>query len=125
MGCKPANTPMEANVDLWFDDSHTLDDLRKYRRLIRKLIYLMVTRPDITFAVKVLSRFMHQLRDTHWLLAIRILIYIKSYPGKRLVYRKHEHIRISGYSESGYVGDRGDRKFNSGYCTFVVGNLVT
>ena len=26
MGCKPASTPMEANVDLWFDDSHTLDD---------------------------------------------------------------------------------------------------
>jgi len=26
LGCKPANTPMEANVDLWFNDSHTLDD---------------------------------------------------------------------------------------------------
>ena len=26
LGCKPASTPMEANVDLWFDDSQTLDD---------------------------------------------------------------------------------------------------
>ena len=25
--CKHANTPMEANADLWFDDSHTLDNL--------------------------------------------------------------------------------------------------
>jgi len=51
LGCKPANTTMEANVNLCFDDSHTLDDPEKYRRLVGKLIYLMVTRPDIIFAV--------------------------------------------------------------------------
>ena len=49
-----------SHVNLWFEDSHTLDDLGRYRRLIEKLIYLTVTRPDITFAVRVLSRFMHQ-----------------------------------------------------------------
>ena len=58
LGCKPANTPMEANIDLWFDDSHTLD-LGRYRRMIGKLIYLTVTKPDITFVVGVLSRFIH------------------------------------------------------------------
>jgi len=51
-------------VDLWFDDSHTLDDPRRYRRLIEKLIYLTVSRPDITFVVGVLSRFMHQPRGS-------------------------------------------------------------
>jgi len=66
LGCKPTNTPMEANVNLWFDDSHTLDPGR-YRRLIRKLINLTVTRSDITFVVGVLSRFMHQPRETNWL----------------------------------------------------------
>ena len=40
--------PMEANVNLWFDDRHTLDDPGRYKRLIGKLIYLMVTRPDIS-----------------------------------------------------------------------------
>ena len=49
---------MEANVNLLFDDSHILDDSKRYRRLIGK-IYLIVTRPDITFVVGVLSRFMH------------------------------------------------------------------
>ena len=62
--------------------------------MIEKLIYLTVTRPEITFVVVVLSRFMHQLRETHWLIAIRVLTYIKSCPGKGLVYRKHEHVRI-------------------------------
>ena len=70
LGCKPANTPMKANVDLCFDDSHTLDDSGKYRRLIGKLIYLTVIRLDITFVVGVLSKFMHQPREIHWLAAM-------------------------------------------------------
>ena len=105
MGCKPANTSMEANVNLRFDDSYTFDDPRRYKRLIRKLTYLTVTIPDITFAVGVLSRFMHQPRETHWLAAMRVLAGIKSCPGKGLVYRKHGHVRISRYSNSGYAGD--------------------
>jgi len=62
--------------------------------LIKKLIYLTITRSDITFAVGVLSRFMHQLRETQWSAALRILAwsaalrilaYIKSFSGKSLV----------------------------------------
>ena len=86
--------------------SHALDDLGRYRRLIGKLIYLTVTRPDITFIVGVLSRFMHQLRETHWLAAIKGSG--KSCPRTGLVYRKHGHVHVSGYSDSGYAGDRGD-----------------
>ena len=54
-----------------------------------------------------------------------VLAYIKSYPGKGLVYRKHEHVHISEYSDSGHAGDRGDMKSTTGYCTFVRGNLMT
>jgi len=67
-------------VDLWCDNSHLLDDPGQYRRLIEKLIYLIVTWPDITVAVGVLSRFMHQPREVHWTAALRILAYIKSSP---------------------------------------------
>jgi len=38
VGCKPASTLMEANVNLWCDISHLLDDPGQYRRLIGKLI---------------------------------------------------------------------------------------
>ena len=68
---------------------------------------------------------MHQPKVTHWLAAMRILVYIKSCPEKGFVYRKHGDVRISGYFNSGYAGDRGDRKSTMGYCTFVGGNLVT
>ena len=110
-------------MDLWFDNNDTLDDPERYKRLIGKLIYLTVTRPDITFAVGVLSRFMHQPRETHWLAAM--LPYIKSCQGKGLVYRKHKHAHISRYSDSGYAGNRGDKKSATEYCNFVGINLVT
>ena len=57
MGCKPASISMKVNVGSWFDDSHTLDDPGRYKRLIEKLIYLSITRPNITFVVGTLSRF--------------------------------------------------------------------
>ena len=114
LGCKSATIPMEANVDLWFDDSHALDDPGRYRRLIEKLIYTTITRPNINFVVRVFSRFMHQLRETHWLAAIRVLAYIKNCPEKGLMYRKHEHLRISRYLNLEYAGNRGNRKSTIG-----------
>ena len=52
---------------------------------------------------------MHQPREIHWIAAITILAYVKSFPRKGLLYRKHEHVRISGYSNFGYTGDKGDK----------------
>jgi len=72
-----------------------------------------------------LSRFIHQLREIHWTTALRILAYVKSSSGKGLLYNKYRHVRISGYSDSGYTSDKDDRKLTTGYCTFIGENLVT
>jgi len=125
LGCKSAITSMEINVDLWFDGSHSLDDPERYRRLIEKLIYLTVTRSDITFAVGVLSRFMHQRKEVYWTIALRILAYVKSFLGKSLLYKKHGYVRIFRYFDFDYAGDKGNRKSTTGYCIIVGGNLVT
>ena len=87
--CKPASILMEANVDLWFDDSHPLDDPERYMRLIGKLIYLTVTRPYITFVVGVLSRFMHEHKDAHWLAALKFFSLYQELSRERLVYKKY------------------------------------
>jgi len=41
------------------------------------------------------------------------------------VYNKYRYVRIFGHSDSGYAGNKRDRKFITGYCTFVEKNLVT
>ena len=55
LGCKPASSPMEQNVDWWDNATALLEDAGIYRRLVGKLIYLTVTRPDISYAVSILS----------------------------------------------------------------------
>ena len=46
---------MEIDVKLLSDQVEDLDNPSRYRRLVEKLNYLTVTRPDITFAINVLS----------------------------------------------------------------------
>ena len=58
MGCNPASSPIEQNVDWWDNATALLEDAGLYRRLVGKLIFLTVTRPDISYAVSVLSQFM-------------------------------------------------------------------
>ena len=84
-----------------------------------------MTRPDISYAVSLLSQFMHEPRKVHWTGVFHVLSYVKGVPGKGLVYRKNGHTRIMTYSDSGYAEDREDRKSTSGFCTYVRGKLVT
>ncbi|KAL0559387.1 hypothetical protein IC582_003996 [Cucumis melo] len=55
----------------------------------------------------------------------RILRYLKTTPGKGLMFRKIDKKTIKAYTDSDWVGSVVDKKFTSGYCTFVWGNLVT
>ena len=54
LGCKLART-MEVNLKLSKDDGELLHDVGMYRRLIGKLLFLTITRPDITYSVHRLS----------------------------------------------------------------------
>jgi len=68
---------------------------------------------------------MHQPRNVYRTATLRILAYVKGSLRKGLLYKKHGYVRIYGYSDSDYVGDKSDRKSTTGYCTFVGGNLVS
>ena len=81
MGAKPVNFPMEQNIKL-SNAGELLRDPSQYRRLVGCLIYLTITRPDITYSVHVLSRFMNAPRKPHMEVALRVLRYLKSSPGQ-------------------------------------------
>ncbi|XP_070030529.1 uncharacterized mitochondrial protein AtMg00810-like [Nicotiana sylvestris] len=73
-GSKPVDTPMECNqrfttveYDQYLDlkDDEKLPYAGPYQRLVGKLLYLTMTRPDICYAVHVLSQFMHCPKKSH------------------------------------------------------------
>jgi Reverse transcriptase (RNA-dependent DNA polymerase) len=124
LGAKPASTPMETNTKLGLEDGEVLSDIGQYQRLVGKLIYLTVTRPDISFAVSMVSQFMHAPRTSHLSAIDRILRYLKCTPGQGIWMRKNDSNDVIGFSDADWAGSY-DRKSTTGFCTFVGGNLVT
>ncbi|KAL0561776.1 hypothetical protein IC582_002217 [Cucumis melo] len=65
LGCRPTDTPIEFNCRLVNSDDQVPVDKEQYQRLVGKLIYLSHTRPDISFAVSVVSQFMQAPYEKH------------------------------------------------------------
>ena len=65
LGSKAVDIPMDPNQKLTDDPSGELVENERYQRMVGRLIYLSHTRPDIAFAVSVVSQFMHFPRQTH------------------------------------------------------------
>ena len=55
LDCKPIDTPMDPNVKFVPGQGEPLGDLGRYRRLVGKLNYLTITRPDIYFPISVIA----------------------------------------------------------------------
>ena len=68
---------------------------------------------------------MHCPSEDHMDAVFRILKYLKSAPGKGLLFSKNGHLNISGYTDADWAGNVTDRRSTSGYFTFVGGNFVT
>jgi hypothetical protein len=120
LGCKPASTLIFSKNKLNIEDGMPLEDISKFQRLVRKLIYLMVTRP---FSISQISQLMHSPRTPH-LEAINIILrYLKGTPGKGIWMKKNLSNNVYGYSDTDWAGNY-DTKSTIGFCTFVGGNLV-
>ncbi len=57
-GCKPISIPLEQNVKLSADEGDLVEDTTMYRRIVGSLIYMTITRPDLSYVVGVVSQFM-------------------------------------------------------------------
>ena len=94
-----------------------------YRQMIGSLMYLRNTRPDICFAIKILSQFLIDSRHVHFIDAKHILRYLKGTVDYGLKYKDDQKIKLEIYVDSNWVGSAIDRKSTSG-CCFSMGSHV-
>jgi hypothetical protein len=67
---------MELNVQICISDGDPLPDTMRYHHLVGSLVYLVVTRPDISYLVHILSQFVSAPTSVHYSQLIRVLRYI-------------------------------------------------
>ena len=123
--CRPASTPVDPNIKLGSAEEDIAVDKEMYQRLVGRLIYLSHTRPDIAFAVSLVSQFMHQPKEAHLQAALRIVQYLKGTPGRGILFKRNKSVSLEAYTDADYAGSVVDRRSTTGYCTFLGGNLVT
>lgn len=123
--CKPTESPIVQNHRLSIHPEQVPTNKERYQRLVGRLIYLSHTRPDIAYAVSVVSQFMHSPSEDHMAAVMRILSYLKGAPGKGLAFKRYGHMEVKGFTDADWAGNLTDRRSTSGYFTFVAGNLVT
>nr|GEX55068.1 hypothetical protein [Tanacetum cinerariifolium] len=101
---KLASTPMETHKPLSKDSDGTNVDVHLYRSMIRLLMYLTSSKPDIMFAVCACSRFQVQPKVSHMYAVKRIFRYLKGHPTLGLWYPKDSPLELIAYSDSDYAG---------------------
>ncbi|XP_074347427.1 secreted RxLR effector protein 161-like [Apium graveolens] len=121
--CKPVSTPAEPSIKLRVDSTRESVYPTLFKSLVGSLRYLTFTRPDIMYAVGLVSRYLEKPKQDHFMAAKRILRYIKGTLDQGLFYTYSQNSKLVGYSDSDYDGDLDDGKSTSDYA-FHIGSAV-
>ena len=89
------------------------------------LIYLTVTRPDLAYAVYLVSQFMSAPRSTHYTAVLRILRYIKGTLFHGLHFSAQSSLELRAYADADWAGDPTDRRSTTGYCFLLGSSLIS
>lgn len=124
INCKSRDTPSEIAKLTQVDCPTTEVEIMKmkqlpYESLVGNVLYLSIcTRPDISYSVNRVSRFMKNPGKDHWIACKRILRYLKSTPQLGLQYQNDQNdnvIELIGYCDADWAGDIDDRKSTTGF----------
>ena len=123
----PVATPADPHVHLMTPDIGETTNM-PFRQLIGSLMYLaVVSRPDIAYAVSVLSQFMQRFNESHWTAALRVLRYLKGAPDLGIKfdgYSMSDEIDFEAFADSDVAGDAQTRRSRTGALVMLHGGPV-
>jgi len=118
-------TPADPNVRLKKPANGEKQCNPPYREAVGSLLFLsIVSRPDIAYAVSVVSRYLDNYDNSHWTAVKRIFRYLKGTDNFGIVYSNQPNALI-GYSDSDHAGDVDTRRSTTGYAFILSGGCIT
>ena len=96
-----------------------------YRRLVGSLVYLTVTRPDISYVVHQVSQYLFAPRSTHYAAVLRILRYLIDTLFHGLFYSAQSPLVLRALSNVDWAGDPTDRRSTTGYYFLLGSSLLS
>ena len=98
-----------------------------YANVIGSIMYAMITtRPDLSFSMSLLSRFMSNPGSEHWSALKWVLRYINGTSHVGLDYcKRYNSLDLVGFVDSNFAGDKDTRKSTTAYVFMLGGNCVS
>lgn len=129
--CKPVKSPLEngqkISKELCPKEEEIQLAMKKipYRQAIGSLLFLaMISRPDISFAVNLLSRYCENPGPSHWGAVKRLMRYIKGTCDYKLTYGTSNE-NLKGFSDADWASDLDERKSTTGYIFTIFGGAIS
>ncbi|GKA19025.1 ribonuclease H-like domain, reverse transcriptase, RNA-dependent DNA polymerase [Tanacetum coccineum] len=94
--------PMDPGTRLTKNTEGTMVNSTEYQSLIGCLRYLLHTRPDLSYSVGLLSRYMQEPKEQHMKAIKQVLRYVKGTKDYGITYKHNGGNKIHGYSDSSY-----------------------
>ena len=87
-----------------------------YASAIGSIMYAMIsTRPDVSYALSVTSRYQCDPGESHWIAVKNILMYLRRTKNMFLIYGGDDELVARGYIDASFTTDPDDFKSQSGY----------
>ncbi|KAE9592424.1 putative RNA-directed DNA polymerase [Lupinus albus] len=118
-------TPFDPSIKLQLNQGEPFKDPSCYSRLVGRLLYLTISRPDISYFVQQLSLFMAKPMETHYKVALRVLHYLKASPAQGLLFSSRSTLKLSAFADSDWACYLDTRKSLTGFCIFLGDSLVS
>jgi hypothetical protein len=123
-------TKCNETVGKWCKNKHgeskIIDTLETYHSAIGSIMYAMLcTRPDVSNALSLTSRYQSDPGVEHWTAVKNILKYLNRTKKMFLVYGGDEQLVIKGYVDASFDTDPDDSKSQTGYVYVLNGGAVS
>ncbi|GJU15662.1 putative ribonuclease H-like domain-containing protein [Tanacetum coccineum] len=116
------------NKDLCLKTDEELDRMSRvpYASAVGSIMYAMTCiRPDVSFALSMVSRHQQNPGEGHWTAVKNILKYLRNTKDMFLVYGGEEELRVTGYCDASWQTDKDDSRSQSGWVFLLNGGAVT